>query len=143
MTKREFLQAVIAMAEVEKASDVIIPREKIVDRTGNMYMADITMNNLINFATEEIAKLDARNASRSSKLTKAQIENEPIKKKIVELLTEVGEKYVASAIAEKVEISTQKASALCRQLVDEGKLQVEEVKVPKKGKQKAYSVITE
>ena len=143
MTKREFLQAVIAMAEVEKASDVIIPREKIVDRTGNMYMADITMNNLINFATEEIAKLDARNASRSSKPTKAQIENEPIKKKIVELLTEVGEKYVASAIAEKVEISTQKASALCRQLVDEGKLQVEEVKVPKKGKQKAYSVITE
>ena len=143
MTKREFLQAVIAMAEVEKASDAIIPREKIVDRTGNMYMADITMDNLIDFATEEIAKLDARNTSRSSKPTKTQIENEPIKTKIVELLTEVSEKYVASAIAEKVEISTQKASALCRQLVDEGKLQVEEVKVPKKGKQKAYSVIAE
>lgn len=143
MTKREFLQAVIAIAEVEKESDVVIPRDKIVDKTGNMYMADVTMDDLITFSQTEIEKLDARNASRSSKPTKAQIENEPIKKKIVELLTEVGEKYVASAIAEKVEISTQKASALCRQLVDEGKLQVEEVKVPKKGKQKAYSVITE
>lgn len=143
MTKREFLQAVIAIAEVEKASDAIIPREKIVDKTGNMYMEDVTMDTLINFAKEEITKLDVRNASRSSKPTKVQIENESIKAKIVELLTEVGEKYVASAIAEKVEISTQKASALCRQLVDEGKLQVEDVKVPKKGKQKAYSVITE
>ena len=143
MTKREFLQAVIAIAEMEKESDVTIPREKIVDKTGNMYMEDVTMEKLVDFAKEEIAKLDQRNASRSSKPTKAQIENESIKTKIVELLTEVSEKYVASAIAEKVEISTQKASALCRQLVDEGKLQVEEVKVPKKGKQKAYSVITE
>lgn len=117
MTKREFLQAVIATETVAV--------------------------NVKEFAQSEIKKLDARNASRSSKPTKAQIENEPIKKKIVELLTEVGEKYVASAIAEKVEISTQKASALCRQLVDEGKLQVEEVKVPKKGRQKAYSVIAE
>ena len=115
MTKREFLQAVIA---TETATEEVKA-----------------------FAQTEIEKLDMRNASRSSKPTKAQIENEPIKQKIVELLTEVGEKYVASAIAEKVEISTQKASALCRQLVDEGKLQVEEVKVPKKGKQKAYSII--
>ena len=117
MTKREFLQAVIATETVAV--------------------------NVKEFAQNEINKLDARNASRSSKPTKAQIENEPITRNITELLTEVGEKYVASAIAEKVEISTQKASALCRQLVDEGKLQVEEVKVPKKGKQKAYSVITE
>lgn len=143
MTKREFLQAVIAIAEMEKESDVTIPREKIVDKTGNMYMEGVTMEKLVDFAKEEIAKLDQRNASRSSKPTKAQIENEPIKRKIIELLTEVGEKYVASAIAEKLEISTQKASALCRQLVESGKLQVEEVKVPKKGKQKAYSVITE
>ena len=48
---------------------------------------------------------------------------------------------VASAIAEKVEISTQKASALCRQLVESGKLSVEEVKIPKKGKQKAYRIL--
>ena len=48
---------------------------------------------------------------------------------------------VASAIAEKVEISTQKASALCRQLVESNKLKVEEVKIPRKGKQKAYSIL--
>lgn len=114
MTKREFLQAVIATGTVAEEVKA--------------------------FAQTEIEKLDARNASRSSKPTKAQIENEPIKRKIVTLLTEVGEKYVASAIAEKLEISTQKASALCRQLVESGKLQVEDVKVPKKGKQKAYSI---
>ena len=126
MTKREFLQAVIAMAEIEKDSDVKVK--------------DFTMEEIKTHAEEEITKLDMRNATRSSKPTKVQIENESIKQKIVELLTEVGEKYVASAIAEKLEISTQKASALCRQLVESGKLQVEDVKVPKKGKQKAYSI---
>lgn len=126
MTKREFLQAVIVMAEIEKDSDVKVK--------------DFTMEEIKTHAEEEITKLDMRNATRSSKLTKTQIENETIKQKIVELLTEVGEKYVASAIAERLEISTQKASALCRQLVESGKLQVEDVKVPKKGKQKAYSI---
>lgn len=126
MTKREFLQAVIAMAEIEKDSDVKVK--------------DFTMEEIKTHAEEEIAKLDMRNATRSSKLTKTQVKNETIKQKIVELLTEVGEKYVASVIAEKLEISTQKASALCRQLVESGKLQVEDVKVPKKGKQKAYSI---
>ena len=49
---------------------------------------------------------------------------------------------VASAIAERLEISTQKVSALCRQLVESKKLKVEDVKIPKKGKQKAYMVNT-
>lgn len=129
MTKREFLQAVIALAEIEKNSDVKVK--------------DFTMKDIKIHAEEEITKLDMRNATRSSKPTKTQLENETIKQKIVDLLTEVGERYVASAIAERLEISTQKASALCRQLVESGKLQVEEVKVPKKGKQKAYSIIVE
>ena len=37
-------------------------------------------------------------------------------------------------------ISTNKASALCRQLANEGKMIVEDIKVPKKGIQKAYTV---
>ena len=119
MTKREFLNEVIA----------------VIDGT-----SEVNVLELKEFAKAEIVKLDERNASRSSKPTKTQIENEPIKEKILEVLS-TGEKMVASAIAERVEISTQKASALCRQLVESNKLKVEEVKIPKKGKQKAYSIL--
>ena len=119
MTKREFLNEVIA----------------VIDGT-----SEVNVLELKEFAKAEIIKLDERNASRSSKPTKAQIENEPIKEKILEVLS-TGERMVASAIAERVEISTQKASALCRQLVESQKLKVEEVKIPKKGKQKAYSIL--
>ena len=118
MTKREFLNDVIA----------------VIDGT-----SEVNVLELKEFAKAEIVKLDERNANRSSKPTKTQIENEPIKEKILEVLS-TGERMVASAIAEKVEISTQKASALCRQLVESQKLKVEEVKIPKKGKQKAYMV---
>lgn len=119
MTKREFLNEVIAVIDGTSEVDVLELKE---------------------FAKAEIVKLDERNASRSSKPTKTQIENEPIKEKILEVLS-TGEKMVASTIAERVEISTQKASALCRQLVESQKLKVEEVKIPKKGKQKAYSIL--
>lgn len=119
MTRREFLQIVIATVES-------------FDPIGK------DLEEIRNFAQEEIQKLDERNASRSSKPTKLQVENKSIKCQILKVLYEP---MVASAIGRKVGISTQKASALCRQLVNEGKLQVEEVKVPKKGKQKVYSVI--
>ena len=118
MTKREFLNEVIA----------------VIDGT-----SEVNVLELKEFAKAEIVKLDERNASRSSKPTKTQIENEPIKEKILEVLS-TGERMVASAIAERLEISTQKASALCRQLVESKKLKVEDVKIPKKGKQKAYMV---
>ena len=118
MTKREFLMDVIGTIEGKEGVDVVAVRD---------------------FAMEQIAKMDERNASRSSKPTKTQIENEPIKEKILEVLS-TGERMVASAIAERLEISTQKASALCRQLVESKKLKVEDVKIPKKGKQKAYMI---
>ena len=118
MTKREFLNEVIAVIDGTSEVDVLELKE---------------------FAKAEIVKLDERNANRSSKPTKAQIENEPIKEKILEILS-TGERMVASAIAERLEISTQKASALCRQLVESKQLKVEDVKIPKKGKQKAYMV---
>ena len=120
MTKREFFNEVIA----------------VIDGT-----SEVNVLELKEFAKAEIVKLDERNANRSSKPTKTQIENEPIKEKILEVLS-TGERMVASAIAERLEISTQKASALCRQLVESKKLKVEDVKIPKKGKQKAYMVNT-
>ena len=107
MTKREFLNAVVEANINEE---------------------------MTNFAVASIEKLDAQNASRKSKPSKVAIANEPIKKAILEVLT--NEPMTASEIAEKCEISTQKASALLRQL----EVNVMELKVPKKGKVKGYYI---
>lgn len=86
-------------------------------------------------AKAEIEKLDARNAARKDKPSKTQKENEPIIKAISELLTE--EPMLASAIAEKLEISVSKASSLVKKV--DG-VKVTEVKVKGKGKRNAYSL---
>lgn len=90
-------------------------------------------------ATEEIAKLDKKNEKRSSKPSKVALANEPIKAKIVEYVTSKG-RSIASEIAEGLDITTQKASALCRQLVEAGVLVSGETKIPKKGKVKFYAL---
>ena len=93
-------------------------------------------------AERELAKLDARNAQRSSKPSKTQLENEPIKAHLLEILSI--KPMTASEIHEAdASLSTQKISSLCRQLVEAGKLAVEDVKIPKKGKQKQYHIVTE
>lgn len=97
---------------------------------------------LIAKADELIAGLDKKNATRSAKPSKTQIENEPIKVSILEFLAG-GKVQTAPEIAVAVGVSTQKASALAKQLVESGKLVQSEIKVPKKGKMKAYSIVTE
>ena len=97
-------------------------------------------------AKAELAKMDAANAKRQSKPSKTSVANEHIKAAIVELLTTNGA-MVASAIGAaltngEVEVSTSKASALCRQLVDAEILTVEDVKVKGKGSVKQYSIAT-
>lgn len=119
MTNREFYEMVTLFVN---DSDLIVDKDGLGER-------------LIAKATEEIAKLDARNASRKDKPSKKSLENEPIKEAIKSLLIE--EPMTASEIAEKVNISVQKASALLRQI--DG-LTVTEVKVKGKGKVKGYSL---
>ena len=89
---------------------------------------------------EEIEKMNARNAKRANTPSKRAIENEPIKANIVEFISGCDERVTATTVAEALGLSTQKVSALCRQLVEAGSLTAEEVKVPKKGKQKGYAV---
>ena len=101
----------------------------------NAVIANEITEEVIAHATESIAKLDERNAKRASKPSKTQKENESIKTSILAVLTT--EPKVASEVAELVGISTQKASALLRQI--EG-LEVSEVKVPKRGKMKGYAL---
>ena len=103
-------------------------------------------------ALEQIAKLDATNAKRAEKAKEKATSNEPIKTAIFNLLTEKGgmtSPDIAEALkaqgvttAEGEEISTSKASSMCRQMVEEGRLTVTEIKVPKKGKLKQYAVAT-
>lgn len=106
MTNREFFNAVIS-AEI---NDEVIAHAK-----------------------ESLEKLDIRNAKRAERPSKTQKANEPIIKAIADLLT--NEPMLASEIAEKCEISTQKASALVKKV--EG-VSVCDVKVKGKGTQKGY-----
>ena len=65
-------------------------------------------------------QLEKRNATKSGKPTKKQIENEGIKARIVELLTG-HEPMQAKEVAAELELSSsQQASALLRQLVEAG-----------------------
>jgi GH24 family phage-related lysozyme (muramidase) len=94
-------------------------------------------------AKAELAKLDATNAKRAEKAKAKSAENQPIKDAIYDFLVANGTKTTAE-IAMGVEIlegSAPKTSAMCRQMVDEGRLTASEVKVPKKGKAKAYTAV--
>lgn len=109
-------------------------------------LAEIGLNadDMLQGAEAEIAKLDKRNASRSSKPNKKQLENEPIKVEILEYLV-ANKKGIASEIAtalttEERPISTSKVSALAKQMVTDGALIEEEVKIAKVGKRKSYSI---
>jgi hypothetical protein len=121
MTKREFMEMVIAVANAE---DAVITEEMVA------------------FAKNEITKLDERNAKRAGKPSKTAVANEPIKDAIKVFLSDKTAPMTAKEIFEGVEecTSTQKASALCRQMVDNGILTSVDVKVKGKGKQKGYSV---
>ena len=116
MTNREFLIAIASNTSLDSA--------------------------LTDFATEQIAKMNARNEARkaSSKPSKTAIANEPIKASIMEFLSKQSEPVIACVIGEGVGITTAKASSLLRQLVESGAVVKSEVKIPKKGKTTAYAV---
>lgn len=85
MTKREFLNAVIA---------------------------ETTNSELASFAVSELEKLDARNAKRASTPSKTQKENAPLIAKIATLLT--SEPKLASELAKEMGLSTQKVTPLVK-----------------------------
>lgn len=106
------------------------------------YKAVINANiskEMSDFAQGEIDKLDAKNEKRKNTQTKAQKENETIKVAIVDFIKENGAS-VASVIANGCGISTQKASALCKLLVEEKTLTVADIKVKNKGTLKQYAL---
>lgn len=115
MTKREFLEFVMGLEYVEVAE----------------------------FAAKELEKMDRALEKRRSKPTKAQLANAPIIQQIVSEILDEKEYTTASEVAEVLEISVQKASAVLRQAVSEGKAEVADVKVKGKGTQKGYRLPNE
>ena len=113
MTYREFLNSVAASSVEVQISD---------------------------FAKSELAKLDARNDKRRNTLTKEQIANEGIKADIVAALAAAGKALTASELSTSLGYSTQKITALCKQLTDCGKVTADDVKVKGKGTVKAYKL---
>lgn len=111
--------------------------------TNREFLNSVINNNIdtavIDFAGNQLAKLDERNKKRSSTMNARQKENESIKTEIIDYIKKNGQS-VASKIGEQFGFSTQKASALLRQLAESGTLDVDTVKIPKKGKVKAYSL---
>lgn len=111
MTKREFLNLVIA--------------GKVEDE-------------VIEFATNEIARLDSINEKRRETVSKKAAENAPLMEKIYDEILS-NEPKTATDVSEEMELSVQKCSVLLRGLVKEGKATVTDVKIPKKGTQKGYT----
>lgn len=81
---------------------------------------------MIEHATVELGKLVERAEKRKNYRTPAQKENDEIKESILACFVE-GVPMTGKEVAEKVEITTQKANALLKQLVNENRLDVAQV----------------
>ena len=92
---------------------------------------------LRDFATAAIEKLDKTNAKRAAKPSKAAIENAPLIAQITGLLGT--EPKTASDLAEPMGVKVQKASSLLRAAVAQGLANSIDVKIKGKGTQKGYT----
>lgn len=115
MTERELLQAIVDGTEI--TAEMQTKAQAMID------------------------SLDKKNAKRKESGTAKQRENAEIKAKILDLMT-AGQVYTAKELADTIELTTQRTSALCGQLVTAGKLEKTEVKT-KSGKVLGYSLIVE
>jgi response regulator of citrate/malate metabolism len=106
----------------------------------NVINANIN-DEMTQYAQDAITKLDTRNEKRKSTQTKSQKVNEGLMDKIAEFLGTKTAPTLCSEIATKFGYSTQKAAGLLGLLVKAGRVTQTEVKVPKVGKRKAYTLV--
>ena len=106
MTKREFLNAVIATIEGKDT--------------------EINVMEMLDYANAELRKLDERNLARTSKPTATQKANEVLKKAIIEGMAHnriytIAE--IVKEIPECAELSNQKVAAMLNQLKADEKVE--------------------
>lgn len=92
------------------------------------------------YATGALAKMDAANEKRRNTPSKAQKENAPLVEQIVNEILDAETPKTATEVGEILGVKVQKASALLRQVVAEGKAVSTDLKVPKKGTVKGYTL---
>ena len=110
MTKREFLTKIAAIEDVELAE----------------------------YAQNELTKMDTANEKRKEKVSKKAEENQPLIDRIANEILGT-EPMTATDVAAVLEVTVQKASALCRAAVAQGLAVQVDVKIPKKGNMKGYT----
>ena len=103
------------------------------------------------FAAEQLTKMDAQLEARKGKVSeKEQAKrdaNEALARRVAAEVLGAEAKTATDVAAELTEmlgeeIKVQKASSLCRKAVELGLAVQTEVKIPKKGTQKAYTAVT-
>ena len=105
----------------------------------NLIVNGVSNETTVGWAAEMLTKMDEKNSKRKNTKSKEQIANEGVMDSIVAYIKTNGPQ-VASALGTALGISTQKASALCKILVDGGELTVADKKVKGKGSVKEYSL---
>ena len=94
---------------------------------------------LVESCREELEKLNLQGAGVEP--TENQRKNAEIGEIILKLLADGSHLQIEAIMAQlQVEMSRQKVTAICTNLIREGKLKSEDVKVSGKGKRKAYYV---
>ena len=112
-TRRDFLEVIVEQVEIKE---------------------------IVNFAKDEIQKLDKRNAKRRSSKTAKQKENDAIKDQILEVL-DSKEFLLSSDVALKLHLTSQKASALLQQLAKDKKIMANLFKVTGRGLLTGYKLL--
>lgn len=90
----------------------------------------------------ELVKMDESLEKAKNRKNPHKEANEAIKEQIVEFLNTCEESMLIDPIVESIGegVTRQRVSTLCTQLISEGKLIAEDVKVKGKGKRKAYRI---
>jgi len=102
---------------------------------------NIDNTEVVEKAQAMLTAIAKRNEKRAATPSKTALANEPLKASILEMLVNGGK--TATEVGAALEVSTQKASALLVQLQNGGQVSAVEIKVPKKGKVKFYTLKVE
>lgn len=136
MTNREFFNAIVT-------GTLTLNAGKETETSTSAYVEGVLIDELKEFATKAIEKLDKKNEAAKGKPRAKRVnpENDNLKELIIAYIEE-GKTYTAKGIAEYLtnesgeEVATQKASGLLRSLVADGRIAEIETK---KGKTKEYT----
>lgn len=95
---------------------------------------------MVEFIKNELAKIDKKNAKAKAQRIAQAASNEPLLNGIVDYLNN-HKVALANELAQTLNISTSKASAMASKLVEQGVISKKEISIPKVGKRMAYSLV--